>query len=105
AARQCDTGYWVRKNAHGRGLATEATNALLRYAFEVLGMRRVGLTHASGNEASRRIALNLGFIQEGVQRSASLLPGGRFADKLLYARLDAVGLPQLEVSWGAEQTY
>src|SRR5277367_2965453 len=46
-ALQCETGYWVRKGAQGRGLATEACNALVRYAFEVLGMRRVGLTHSS----------------------------------------------------------
>lgn len=32
-ARQCETGYWVRKCAQGRGFATEATNALRRYAF------------------------------------------------------------------------
>src|SRR5580704_8379231 len=54
-AGQCDTGFWVRKSAQSRGLATEACNALVRYAFGVLDMRRVGLTHSSGNEASRRI--------------------------------------------------
>jgi RimJ/RimL family protein N-acetyltransferase len=100
-AQQCETGYWVRKSAQGRGFATEAANALLRYAFGVLGMRRVGLTHSSGNEASRRIAEKLGFTLEGVQRSAALLPGGRIADRLLYARFDINGLPPLEVTWAS----
>lgn len=100
-ARQCDTGYWVRQSAQGRGLATEAANALVRYAFAVLGMRRVGLTHSSGNEASRHIAEKLGFTLEGVQRSAALLPGGRIADRLLYARFDTEGLPPLDVTWAA----
>jgi RimJ/RimL family protein N-acetyltransferase len=103
-AQQCETGYWVRKAAQGRGLATEAANALLRYAFGALGMRRVGLTHSSGNEASRRIAEKLGFTLEGVQRSAALLPGGRFADRLLYARFDTDGLPPLKVTWASPAT-
>ena len=51
-----------------QGVATEAANALVRYAFGALGMRRVGLTHSGGNEASRRIAERLGFSFEGIQR-------------------------------------
>jgi RimJ/RimL family protein N-acetyltransferase len=34
--RQCDTGFWVRKSAQRRGFATEAANAMLRYAFGAL---------------------------------------------------------------------
>ena len=98
--RQCDTGYWVRKSAHRRGFATEATNALVRYAFGALGMRRVGLTHSGGNEASRRIAEKLGFSLEGIQRGANVLPGGKHADRHCYARFDIAGLPDLEVHFG-----
>lgn len=97
--RQCDTGYWVRKSAQGRGFATEAANALVRYAFGALGMRRIGLTHSRGNEASRRIAEKLGFALEGVQRGANILPGGKTADRCCYARFDVAGLPDLDVKW------
>ena len=97
--RQCDTGYWVRKRAQGRGFATEAANALVRYAFGALGMRRIGLTHSAGNEASRRIAEKLGFSFEGVQRGANILPGGKYADRYCYARFDVAGLPDLDVRW------
>ncbi len=99
--RQCDTGYWVRGSAQGRGFATESANALLRFAFGALGMRRVGLSHTEGNERSRRVAEKLGFLPEGLQRAISLLPGARVADKRLYARFDTAGLPDLEVHWGA----
>ncbi|HEV2277484.1 MAG TPA: GNAT family protein [Acidobacteriaceae bacterium] len=99
-ARQCDTGYWVRSSAQRRGFATEAANAMVRYAFSALGMRRVGLTHSAGNEASRRIAENLGFTLEGVQRAANLLPEGKFADRCCYGLLDPAKLPPLEVQWG-----
>jgi RimJ/RimL family protein N-acetyltransferase len=98
-ARQCETGYWVRKSAQRQGLATETANAMLRYASGALGMQRVGLTHSSGNEASRRIAEKLGFAFEGIQRRANMLPGGRCVDRYCYARFDVTDLPHLEISW------
>jgi len=81
------------------GFATEAANAMVRYAFEALAMRRIGLTHSAGNEASRRIAEKLGFSLEGVQKGANLLPGGKNADRYCYARSDLTRLPSLEVQW------
>ena len=100
---QCDTGYWVRKRAQGQGFATEAANALVRYAFGALGMRRIGLTHSGGNEASRRIAEKLVFSFEGIQRGANILPGGKSADRFCYARFDVAGLPDLDVRWEGDQ--
>jgi RimJ/RimL family protein N-acetyltransferase len=102
SARICDTGYWVRKTAQSRGFATEAANALVRYAFGALGMRRVGLTHSAGNEPSRRIAEKLGFLPEGIQPAANALPGGRLAERFCYSRIDTAGLPDLAVSWGPD---
>ena len=101
-ARQCDTGFWVRRSAQGRNIATESTNAMLRYAFGALGMCRVGLTHSDGNEASRRIAEKLGFVHIGVERAANPLPGGLMADRFCYARFGTEGLPPLDVHWGKE---
>ena len=100
--RECDTGFWVRKSAHNRGFATESTNALLRYAFEALGMRRVGITHSSGNEASRRVAQKLNFTPEGIIPAANLLPEGKVADRHCYSRFHATGLPPLQVKWGVQ---
>jgi RimJ/RimL family protein N-acetyltransferase len=102
-ARQCDTGYWVRKSAQRQGLATETANAMLRYAFGALKMQRVGLTHSGGNEPSRRIAEKLGFNFEGIQRRANVLPSGKRADRYCYARFDLTDLPHLEVSWEGRQ--
>ena len=101
-ARQCDTGFWVRRSAQGRNIATESTNAMLRYAFGALGMCRVGLAHSDGNEASHRIAEKLGFVQIGVERAANPLPGGLMADRFCYARFGTEGLPPLDVHWGKE---
>lgn len=103
-SRQCDTGFWVRKSAQGRGFASESTNALLRYAFGALGMRRVGITHSEGNAASRRVAEKLGFSPVGIDKAANPLPGGRMADRYCYARVNLLGLPPLEVQWGEAST-
>jgi RimJ/RimL family protein N-acetyltransferase len=102
-ARQCDTGYWVRKSAQRQGIATEAANAMIRYAFGALGMQRLALTHSEGNEPSRRIAEKLGFNFEGIQRRANPLPSGKCVDRYCYARFDLAGLPPLDVSWGGRQ--
>lgn len=102
--RQCDTGYWVRKTAQRQGFATEVANAMVRYAFGALNMRRIGLTHSAGNEPSRLIAKRLGFNFEGIQKGANVLPGGRNADRYCYARFDIDGLPSLDVKWPGEST-
>ena len=99
-ARTCETGFWVRKKWQGQGLATEACNALVRYAFGALGMQSVTIAHADGNVASQRVIRKLEFTPERVETGGSALPGGRIVDKHWYARMDLVGLPELDVHWG-----
>jgi RimJ/RimL family protein N-acetyltransferase len=95
----CEIGYWVRKSAQGRGFATEAANALVRYAFGALRMKRITLTCASENIASKRVAERLNFLFEGLQKQAEVLPGRTAADRLSFARFDIDDLPELEVRW------
>ncbi len=98
-ARHCHTGCWVRSSAQGKGFATETINAMVRYAFGALGMKRVGFTHSRGNEASRHIAEKLAFTFERIERGATLLPNGTYVDRFCYARQDIAGLPILDVQW------
>lgn len=98
--RHFSIGYWVRKTAQGKGYATESTNALIRYAFNALGARRVAIGHAEGNAASQRVIEKLGFKREAVHVKAHELPDGTFVDDLRYARLDMVDLPPLDIQWG-----
>jgi RimJ/RimL family protein N-acetyltransferase len=94
-----EIGYWVRTSATGKGYATESTNALIRYAFNQLGMKKVGIAHADGNEGSKRVIEKLGFQKEGVFERASLLNDGRMVAQHWYARFDEKDLPYLEVKW------
>jgi RimJ/RimL family protein N-acetyltransferase len=98
--RHFEIGYWVRTSAHGKGYATEATNALLRFAFNALSATRVEINHADGNDASAAVIRKLGFVKEGVLRNATTLPGGTSVDKHVYSRLNLDNLPALDVRWG-----
>lgn len=69
-----EIGFWMHRDCQGRGLMTAAAALVLKAAFDVLGARRVMHLAAVGNERSRRIARNLGFVPEGVRRAE--LPDG-----------------------------
>jgi RimJ/RimL family protein N-acetyltransferase len=52
---EAELGYRLRRSAWGRGLATEGSRALVRYGFEVLGLRRIRAETMAVNLASRRV--------------------------------------------------
>ena len=97
--RLFSAGYWIRTGETGKGYATEVLNALVRYAFGALAANRVAISHADGNEASRRVIENTGFGKEGMTRKFYVL-NGVLADSHHYARFGCEGLPDLDVSWG-----
>ncbi|RYZ57307.1 MAG: N-acetyltransferase [Proteobacteria bacterium] len=95
-----ETGYWLSKEASGQGFATEAVNALTRYAFEVLDAKRLAITCDKDNVKSRLIPERLGFDLEGILRNHMMKIGSRETrDTLIYSRVDLNGLPDLDVSW------
>jgi RimJ/RimL family protein N-acetyltransferase len=65
-----EVGYWIGVDARGRGLATAATLAAARWAFdEVPDLARLQLRADVENLASNRVAEKAGFTREGVLRS------------------------------------
>ena len=65
-----EVGYWVARDFRGRGLATEAAQAMIDYAFDTLSARQVYICHYEGNEGSRRVIEKLGFKKTGVLKDA-----------------------------------
>lgn len=57
--------YWIRSDRAGRGLATEASQALLDWGRTSLGATRFTLWAGRENKASRRVAEKLGFVHIG----------------------------------------
>jgi RimJ/RimL family protein N-acetyltransferase len=97
-----EVGYWVAPMARGRGVATEAVRLMVRHAFIAtddggLGLRRLLLAHASGNEASQKVAVRNGFALTGVERSAERLGDGTHADLCWYDLLATDPLPCLRL--------
>lgn len=97
--RSFEIGYWVRSSFARRGLVSEATHALTRFAFAALDARRVEIRCDPENTRSVAVIERLGFAHEGVLRRECLAPDGSARDTLVASRLDVAGLPALEVSW------
>lgn len=55
-----DIGYIIHHPWQGRGYATEASRAVLRHAFETLGLDAVHANMAHDNDRSRHVAVKLG---------------------------------------------
>lgn len=92
-------GYWVRQSMQGKGYATEMTVGLLHYAFKALKVSRVEITHAQGNEASRRVIEKSGFSLEGTRRHDDRCPKGDLMNTLIYSHIDIGDVPILDVRW------
>lgn len=84
--RSGDLGYWLTKDAEGRGIMTRSAAALVEYCFESMELNRIVLRAAVQNGASRAVAARLGFQQEGVMREVEAYPGG-YVDLVLYSML------------------
>ena len=56
-----ELGYWIGKPFWGQGLIPEASHALLRRAFDELGMARIWCGYYDGNTKSRCVQEKLGF--------------------------------------------
>lgn len=85
-----NAGYRIslfRTEQTGRGFGTAATDLVLEYAFEQVGLHRIGLEVFEFNEAARRSYARSGFREEGVWRE-HLYWDGQWHDAVLMSVLD-----------------
>jgi RimJ/RimL family protein N-acetyltransferase len=82
--RFCNLGYWVRTSCHGQGIAGRAAKLAARFAFEHLGLIRVEIVIAVGNQASVRVAEKLGAHDEGILRNR-IVVGKSIYDAHMYS--------------------
>ncbi len=64
-----ELGYWIGKPYWNMGYATEATQAVIKYGFEVLGLHRIFAAHLTRNPSSGRVMQKAGLAYEGCFRS------------------------------------
>jgi ribosomal-protein-serine acetyltransferase len=91
-------GYWLAKEAGGRGIMTRAVAAMIAEAFGPWGFRRVEIRVAAGNARSRAIAERLGFREEGLLRAGHTV-GGATHDEVVYGRLAEDPPPDAATAW------
>jgi RimJ/RimL family protein N-acetyltransferase len=85
-----EIGYFADVEHEGQGFVTEASRAVLRFAFEQLGAHRVGLRCDQTNSRSSRVAERCGLTLEGRLREKIKHTGRQgvsFTDELIYGML------------------
>ena len=65
-----EIGYWVAKDARGKGVATRAVTLLRDWAAEENGLDLVELVIHEDNALSMRVAERTGFLDTGERRPA-----------------------------------
>lgn len=90
---QAEMGFWIGVEYWGRGYATEAAQAVLRFGFETLGLNRIFAHHMLRNPASGRVLEKIGMRKEGVLRER-VRKWGVFEDVALLAILRKEWLEQ-----------
>ena len=80
-----EIGYWTHKDASGRGIATEATSAMIRGAFEIEKVKRVEIMCAPENTASAAIPHRLGFTHEATLKKRALDSEGVSRDLMVWS--------------------
>jgi RimJ/RimL family protein N-acetyltransferase len=66
-----ELGYWLAPGHWGRGLTTEAAQAMVVYGFEKLGAEALTSGHFADNPASGRVLEKAGFRANGIARQWS----------------------------------
>jgi [ribosomal protein S5]-alanine N-acetyltransferase len=84
--QRAELGYWIGSPFWGKGYATEAAKALVKYGFSTLGLHRIFASHFEGNSASGKVLRKIGMRHEGKMR-AHILKWQAFRDIELYGML------------------
>ena len=61
-------GIWISEKYWRKGYGSEAFGARIKYAFEVLGLRRLENGYFKENEKSHKMKLKFGYKDEGIRR-------------------------------------
>lgn len=83
---RAELAYWIGPESQGRGYATEAAEAVIRFGFGPLGLHKIVVYHAVDNPPSGRVVQKLGFRLVGDERD-SFCKHGRWHDLRYYEML------------------
>jgi len=78
--------YCIGKTFQKKGLATEATKAVIKFGFENINFHKVQICHKEGNIASQKVIEKCGFNYESALRDF-FYRDGKYFDRLYYSLL------------------
>jgi ribosomal-protein-serine acetyltransferase len=84
--RSCDLGYWLKQEASGKGIMTQAASLCVQFALRRMGVHRIRCAAATDNYPSLAVIARLHFRFEGVARCAEYVDS-RWIDHAVFARL------------------
>lgn len=80
-----ELGYSLAEECWGKGYMTEASKAVIDFAFRDLGVVVVGICTGPDNKRSQRVIEKCGFVYEGRQRKGYHIFDGTDRDNLVYS--------------------
>lgn len=83
-----EIGFVLHPEYWGKGIMTEASKALIIYAFELLGLSRLTYGYFLFNDRSKRVCEKLEFTFEGILRKKFLNYDGHHLDEAIYSIID-----------------
>ncbi|KAF9766849.1 hypothetical protein IL306_000680 [Fusarium sp. DS 682] len=85
--RTWELGYWLAETAWGKGYATEAATALVRWCFDTWPeLNRIEACANARNKASQNVLRKTGLIEEGIRRGA-VCKNGEILDEVQFGLL------------------
>jgi RimJ/RimL family protein N-acetyltransferase len=85
---RAELGYWIAVDHWNKGFATEASEAILDFGFNNLGLHRIESRHFVRNPASGKVMQKLGMRQEGTERE-SAMKWDRYESLVRYSILES----------------
>ncbi len=80
-----ELGYAMSEEFWGKGLMTEAAEAVIRYGFKSMGLPMISIYHNPVNHRSRRVIEKSGFHFEGILCRANRIYNGEIRDISCYS--------------------
>ncbi|GAB3176867.1 GNAT family N-acetyltransferase [Telluribacter humicola] len=81
--RRAEIGYWLAEPFWNKGYTTEATQSLIHFGFDTLGLNKVTSCHLDQNPASGRVMVKCGMTKEG-ELKEHILKGATYYSLILY---------------------
>jgi ribosomal-protein-serine acetyltransferase len=83
---KAEIGYWLSRDAVGKGIITRSCRALITYSFDEIKLNKIWIRCAVENVRSCNIPKQLGFTFEGIERQGEYL-NGKYVDLKVYSLL------------------